>query len=1091
MRVGEDVLLLRKEVLNLWDKIILLNPFSYESKNDFILYIGSVLQDHILAKNEEKKFLSLQDEKYPEKDNIYYSMFNQELSAVLLADGYSFNGKIVYTTPNFPYLFMFSEKEIINTSIDDLLPDVIQNFHKFLLEDTIKNSNLAYIYKEQRDSLLKGKNGIIFNINLFVKPVPNLLFGLIFFIYIKKNIDNNFILILDENLIINGFTEINQIGSNFIWGNNYDLTHIINGHHIGLIIPEILLYMNYDLKTNSFFLPKNSIDLKGYLYPINSFKELDERIPLILEELRARKIMEYINENKIGSFEEYDELIKILNIQCFKPHSIFFRIELHSFIGGKYIYYRVYIINDLLNGNENLANSQYSSKTITNKKNPKEYLKQTVMSRIKIKELSEDINNFNINSQDLNQDKKIKIIKIINENKEQNKNKENINSKNNFNFYISNSNNNNNNNINTNQNNTSIIQSNAEPLVFNKIKKHILIKDDCSHVKKMRYLSYIFVPVNIILIIFDFFYTKDAINKMIEFLQQNKYFMHMKISTANIYASGLNLKLLKEGHIHKELCLNKNCTEFYIKIINRSITEITSQKSNIYLFHEDFQEIFNQKLDSEFTFDNTTNITKISLDMNNFLNLLLSHGAQIISYLNGYNLVNEEYFDIYLRNLLTNSLKYFHSDYIRFMKSNKIEKATKVASHYPICICIYMVFILYMSYIYYSYIIAIKDVHIFYFEKLMNFTSSNFELYLKKLDEIKKKFREDTNEEEDKNIDEFDLKDDDEKNDYNSKVKNDEKSKKEENINNKNLKKKKQNKIQQQKIKNKRIISNYLFKTNIFLIIKFGIIFLLSTSYYITTIITTIKMKNNYIYFDSIIEEINTAYYNYYNIFIMFKEQIDNISISGKYSEIIIPEDNEIERPRLGKALIYIIKSSKYSKDNIEIFEKLYNDDACEVLTDNEEDYQICKFLLSSILSKGFEQAIVQISSIITSVIDELKSLKENKTLEDIYNNNLSIFSGYDDFMEYYMFGAYLQTQNIFKEFRIDERSYMINGNKIILLIFCIIYIILFIFLLCYIYSYKAFTCSFLSFIGIIPSKYIADDNEFYKKVLCLDPYYD
>jgi len=373
----------------------------------------------------------------------------------------------------------------------------------------------------------------------------------------------------------------------------------------------------------------------------------------------------------------------------------------------------------------------------------------------------------------------------------------------------------------------------------------------------------------------------------------------------------------------------------------------------------------------------------------------------------------------------------------------------------------------------------------------MNFTSANFELYLKKLDEIKKKFREDTNEEEDKNIDEFDLKDDDEKNDYNSKVKNDEKSKKDENINNKNLKKKKQNKIQQQKIKNKRIISNFLFKTNIFLIIKFGIIFLLSTSYYITTIITTIKMKNNYIYFDTIIEEINAAYYEYYKIFIMFKEQIDNISISGNYSEIIIPEDSEIGRPKLGKALIYIIKSSKYSKDNIEIFEKLYNDDACEVLTDNEEDYQICKFLLSSILSKGFEQAIVQISSIITSVIDELKSLKENKTLEDIYNNNLSIFSGYDDFMEYYMFGAYLQTQNIFKEFRIDERSYMINGNKIILLIFCIIYIILFIFLLCYIYSYKEFTCSFLSFIGIIPSKYIADDNEFYKKVLCLDPYYD
>jgi hypothetical protein len=307
LRVGEDILSLRKETLNLWDKIILLNPFSNESKNDFLLYIDSVLQDHILAKNEEKRFKALQTEKFPEKDNIYYSMFNQELSSVLLADGYSFNGKIVYTTPNFPYLFMFSEKEIINTSIDDLLPDVIQSFHKFLIEDTIKNSNLAYFFKDQRDSLLKGKNGIIFNVNLYVKPVPNLLYGLIYFIYIKKIIDNNFIIILDENLMINGFTELNQIGSNFIWGNNYDLTHTINGHHIGLIIPEILLYLNYDMDSNTFSLPKNNIDLKGKLYRIDNFNELDDKISIILDELKARKIMEIYSENKTGPLEEYDE----------------------------------------------------------------------------------------------------------------------------------------------------------------------------------------------------------------------------------------------------------------------------------------------------------------------------------------------------------------------------------------------------------------------------------------------------------------------------------------------------------------------------------------------------------------------------------------------------------------------------------------------------------------------------------------------------------------------------------------------------------------------------------------------------------------
>ena len=55
LRVGEDVLNLRREVLSLWDKIIMLNPFSDESVRDFLLYIGLVLQDDILVKSEEKK----------------------------------------------------------------------------------------------------------------------------------------------------------------------------------------------------------------------------------------------------------------------------------------------------------------------------------------------------------------------------------------------------------------------------------------------------------------------------------------------------------------------------------------------------------------------------------------------------------------------------------------------------------------------------------------------------------------------------------------------------------------------------------------------------------------------------------------------------------------------------------------------------------------------------------------------------------------------------------------------------------------------------------------------------------------------------
>ena len=66
-------------------------------------------------------------------------------------NGYSYNGKIIYTTPNFPLLFMFTGKEILNASIDDLLPELMQNFHRYLIEDAIKYSNLGYIFKKQRD----------------------------------------------------------------------------------------------------------------------------------------------------------------------------------------------------------------------------------------------------------------------------------------------------------------------------------------------------------------------------------------------------------------------------------------------------------------------------------------------------------------------------------------------------------------------------------------------------------------------------------------------------------------------------------------------------------------------------------------------------------------------------------------------------------------------------------------------------------------------------------------------------------------------------------------------------------------------------
>ena len=75
LKIGEDILSLRKEILNLWEKIILLNHFSNESEKDYIIYLDTILQDDVLKRTEIKRYNTLKAEKLPEKNNRHYSMF--------------------------------------------------------------------------------------------------------------------------------------------------------------------------------------------------------------------------------------------------------------------------------------------------------------------------------------------------------------------------------------------------------------------------------------------------------------------------------------------------------------------------------------------------------------------------------------------------------------------------------------------------------------------------------------------------------------------------------------------------------------------------------------------------------------------------------------------------------------------------------------------------------------------------------------------------------------------------------------------------------------------------------------------------------
>ena len=1068
LKIGEEILSLRKGILELWEKIIFLNPFSTESERDYMIYLDNVLQDEALLKTEEKRFNSNKALKLAERNNAYYSIYIQDLSAVLLVDGYSYNGKIIYATPNFPSLFMFTEKEILNISIDDLLPDVIQNFHRFLIEDSIKYSNLGYIFKKQIDALLKGKNGLIFNVHLFVKPVPNLSFGLIYFCYIQKIEEQNFILILDENLYINGFTVTNKIDSNFTMNNsknNFGLTNYINGHHIGLIIPEILLQMKYDDKSDHFTLVKTGIDLKGNLYPISNFQNSKDKIEIILDAIKKSTSNEFGDKNKLTSLDEYDQFIKYLNSINSKPLSIFFRIQFLSFIGGRYKYYRIYVVKDLTSCNERILDSESKNNTLNTDEemNLNDSLKN-INQLNKLKHFQFKTNT--VNDRDHPHLIKLKTNlnkKITNEVNEQND----INEKNNSHNLLDNSNNNNKNiNINYSKRNPSSIltQSSSESVEFNKLKNEIINKNDSFYVKLMKYFCIIFAIINISLITYDYWFSHKIINILVEFLRQNLYFSYTKICAACIYYSAVNLKLLKKGYFDHDLCIVKKCYEAYGELLEKCIKEVRNQNYNISLFYEDYQNIFNQKIHVNLDIYNSSITNHLSLDIINFLNLIISHGMRILADLKDIfesNLDKDKMgiLDAYLENLIKNSLIYFYSDYMGFYEEEKQLKCERASSNPPSRIFFSLLFFILLMIIFIYLIYYINSMEIYFLDRLINFNSSSYEEYLKNLDELKKKFRDDTNDEDDKNGDELNQDGDDLdlKKENNSKIKNENNIRKDKNPKNK---KNKQNKIQQQKLKKIKIMSKYFYKLNSFFGLKIGIFFLLSITYFIMTTILTNLTKKSHKKFDTVVEQIDKVYFYSYEIFLTFLEQIENFSNNNNKSLLKFPEDSDLEKPKFGNSLLYLSKQYKKMEEPTKLLDEIYNNNACQVITEEPLDIFLCEQILSSIITKGIEQAVIQMDIILTNVIDELNTLKDYSTINDLIHMN-STYSEYELFMGKYMLFAFFKTHSIFEIFRNSEKSYIFELNKRILIIYGIIYCFLLIFVYYFISSYKNVINSF------------------------------
>ena len=207
----------------------------------------------------------------------------------------------------------------------------------------------------------------------------------------QKIHDSKFLIVVDKDLRINGFTEIGEPGSYFTIDNEFNLTKNIIGNHIGIIIPDILSLLEY--KNEEFNFIKLDTELKGYLYPVEKSKDIKSKVDIILDKIKNNKINDnnnyqaQIDEDSQNIIMEFNELMKEIHSQNIKPISVFYKIKLYTFLDGKYKYYKIYVTNDIITDNE-LGNSKQTEDAllkITNKELESGISRKETKKKIKIK----------------------------------------------------------------------------------------------------------------------------------------------------------------------------------------------------------------------------------------------------------------------------------------------------------------------------------------------------------------------------------------------------------------------------------------------------------------------------------------------------------------------------------------------------------------------------------------------------------------------------------------------------------------------------------------------------------------------------------
>ena len=1058
--IGNNNLKTRKQIINIFEKIIELNPFSDEPYKDYKLYLDTIIQDEILSENELKKYIALKNNKLKEKFNLYSNILSISTNTIILVDGYLSNGKILYMSPNFSFLFNYNGKELLNINIDELIPTAIQSYHRELIDDAIKYSNINYIFKKQKNSLLKNKNGGIININLFVKPVPNISFGLIYYIYLQKINESSLIIVLDKDFKINGFSEMSKSGQTL-----YNLNHTLYGYHIGLIIPDILPLLEF--RNEEFNIIKEDIELKGYLYQIDKIDNIKNKVDAVLGKIKnnnknvVNDTHKHIEDNLNNILKEFKELISELNNDNNKIFCIFYKVKKYSFLGGKYKYYRIYIYDNFIkeNNNENdLIHIIKRKNEITSKRNKKIFrLINDKKSNSKNNEYNEIILNETNN----------KEISDKNNKKEKNENKS---------FYMT-----------------------SKDINFNNLRLNILNKKEIYSITLIKIASILMWAISILFIISSEIQSTIYFQNLSKFCKENIYFNITKMNIATLYICSTNLKWqLNSCNLSVHFY---NITSLYESLILENINYLFTIKKELIQFNKEYSEILNKRYDVELSTYGSQIKEIYQFKLDNLLTYFINIGNNIIkNYFNflSAKLMSSIIYEYELDDFLNQTYLYYNSDIDGFKNKEKKQKI-KHFNNFPIGFIINGLILLIYLILCALYLFKLFNKEVYLLNNLVSFNSINFENYINKLDEIKRKFQNNsTIEEGDK--DDIDFNEDIQNNSKKEEDENDEINQNNNIINTqkttKNTKKKKGNKQKQNEAKIK-LLSLYFLKINLIFGIEIIILILICLSYYIVLMSSVKSTKKNFLSFDRINDYVIGVFKESYDNFMILKRQMQKyedtlVNCQPGNKELYkmnIPSINNIKIPTLGDTIIQINGDSGFKDETLTNFTKLFNGNACNLIANTILSKELCTIFLKGSLTNGIEQTITKIGSTFGEIIEDLNSINKNqKTFNEILE--YSSFKSFELFIEFFYQRAYIYANEIFNNLRNEKLDFILGILKTFLICYMIFSNLFFFCFLYSFYKFKDIFNSFLYFIIIIPKNYFYDDDQFFNDIIVIGKEY-